>query len=165
MRIDRMLRSLWGESEPPDGNRVSSSTALHEVGHLVAKQMGLPDPSSGWFGEFLAGYIANVYLLEKHPEEAQFLDEVTAGMADRIHPLHLPLDQMGNGVGGADTYIWFQVSLGGRQGEVARVQGWRFVEAARTLRATNNASLLTELESLAPGFIAWAARNHGYVPR
>ena len=57
-----------------------------------------------------------MYLLEKHPEEAQFLDEVTAGMADRIHPLHLPLDQMGNGVGGADTYIWFQVSLGREAG-------------------------------------------------
>ncbi len=54
----------------------------------------------------------------------------------------------------------YQVSLQERVGEMASTKGWAFLEAIKTLTAKDDASLLTKLESLAPGFLAWAARNH-----
>ena len=149
----------------PDGNRVSMAVAFHELGHIVVRRMGLPqEEGSGWLGEFFAGYVAYVYMLEKRPDDAQFLDDVTAGGASRIQPCPcLPLDKMATGVG-VENYMWFQLSLSERVREVARLKGWAFLEEARTLRAKTDAELLAQLEVLAPGFIAWAARNPGFVP-
>ena len=92
--------------------RFADLIAVHELGHLHVREMGLDLPP-GWLVEFLATYLACCFLVARRPEDASLWYALARAHADGVNPEHRSLevlDELYFGVG-PDNYIWYQNAL------------------------------------------------------
>lgn len=145
--------------------RMVDLIGLHEVGHAVARAADVR-PSQKWLDEVVASYLAVSFLGAWRPEAL----EVWRLMTDASLAVHRPeyrtleeFERFYTGVG-AEDYIWYQSAFGRRARALAEARGLGFLRELRS-RPDRGADgsvpgLLHRLETLAPGFLAWAAIFH-----
>lgn len=139
----------------------------HEVGHFIVRQLGI-DPQTYWFSEFLASYAGYAYLKAKQPGQA-LSNEIfwTVGLKNSPHPFtrledfESKYDELQQQYPG--NYGWYQLALDQRVIEIYEQSGIRFLHEVREkfpagAPALDSAQLLNKLESLNPGWKAWALR-------
>ena len=92
--------------------RFADLIAVHELGHLHVREMGLDLPP-GWLVEFMATYLASCFLVARRPEDASLWYALARAHAEGTNPEHRSLevlDELYFGVG-PDNYIWYQDAL------------------------------------------------------
>ncbi len=136
---------------------------LHELGHVLVDTYGIRTQSA-WLNEWLATYAGYAFMRAERPAEALVWEGVLQGFRDAVHPEHRTLDDFDRlyfGVG-ALNYVWYQARF---QEQVQAVHATHGVDLLRRVRtafapdapSASAADVLTRLESIAPGFRAWAA--------
>jgi hypothetical protein len=161
---------VQGPTQLDDRRRVDF-VALHEYGHLAAKEYfrpeaGPPYTPMSWFDELIATYFAYGYLAETDPvwaaaARAEWEAAIRAyrpsvvsldwGFMDALPPREL-----------SDTYGWYQTVLNRQAAELFDRRGIellpRLKEALdwRSASSWTTESLLDDLESVAPDLAAWA---------
>jgi len=135
--------------------------AFHEAGHVFAHAYGIP-MSQSWLAEFVASYLAYDTLRAISPEDAALWQEgAEASRAEPI-PTHVSLEDFNRlyfGVG-PDNYGWYQGRFQERVAQVQAKSGLGFIRALKSSGAASErdfAQQLQKLETLEPGFEAWAA--------
>jgi hypothetical protein len=144
---------------------------LHEFGHLANKRYLHPESSRPyssvrWFEEFLATYFAYAFVHSSCPKWAEtsrsewlnFIEGYTPPVLslDWGFMRDLPSEEFGR------TYAWYQILLNLRAAGVYEEHGLDFLRQVRDQLAWDEAgewtmeSVLSILESFAPGFEAWA---------
>lgn len=145
--------------------RMFDLIALHEIGHAQVQAYGL-DSRQAWFGEFLATYLGYAYMRAREPDAAVIWDAMLRAGREGFEPEHTSLDDFNRlyaGVG-FENYVWYQNVFQDRVKEVYDTYGLDFIRevgallAAPDLAFDSSAQLLSALQTLAPGFAAWAAR-------
>lgn len=135
---------------------------LHELGHVLVDRYGI-HTRSAWFNEWLATYAGYAFMRAARPEEALVWEGVLQGFRDAVTPDHRTLDDFERlyfGVG-ALNYVWYQARFQQQVQSVYAVHGVDFLRRVRVEFAADTppataADVLTRLESIAPGFRAWA---------
>lgn len=136
---------------------------LHELGHVLVDAYGIRTQSA-WLNEWLATYAGYAFMRAARPEEALVWEGVLHGFRDAVQPDHRTLDDFERlyfGVG-ALNYVWYQARFQQQVQTVYASHGVDFLRRVRTVFAPDAApasaeEVLTRLESIAPGFEAWAA--------
>ncbi len=158
----RRLVGAAGLSWPDASRRYVDLVGLHELGHALVAEYGIAARSM-WLNEWLATYVAYAFLRATRPQQAHVWEGILQGYVDAVRPEHRTLDTFDRlyfGVGSLN-YVWYQARF---QQQVVAVYEAHGVEFLRTMRATfprgatpiaSNPVLLTRLERLAPGFLAW----------
>lgn len=145
--------------------RFADLIAVHELGHLHMREMGLDLPS-GWLGEFMATYLASCFLVARRPDDAALWYALSRAHAEGVRPEHRSLevlDELYFGVG-PDNYIWYQNAL---TLMVERVQAAVGLDFALRLKSaglgphSDGPTMLAAAEKAYPGFEAWAASLRG----
>ncbi|HEY3531403.1 MAG TPA: hypothetical protein VGK78_19830 [Nocardioides sp.] len=145
--------------------RFADLIAVHELGHLHTRAMGLTLPQ-GWLSEFLATYLACCFLVAHRPEDASLWFTLARARTDGAGPEHRSLealDELYFGVG-AENYIWYQDALSVKVGHVQADMGLDFARQMRSAVLTPDSDTRTTLaaaENIHPGFEAWAAALGG----
>lgn len=161
---------IQGSDRVSDARRVLF-VMLHEYGHLAAKRYLHPESDHlysavRWFEEVVATYFAYVFIAQEDPvwaDEARLeweshveADAPASATLDWSFMLRLPPEQF------ASTYGWYQNLLNVRAAEVYDERGTSFLPALRDQLPWRDAdewtteSLLPLLETVSPGFEAWA---------
>jgi hypothetical protein len=138
----------------------------HEIGHSIVRQLGI-EPQTKWFNEFLASYVGYAYLKAKAPAQA-LSNEIfwTAGLAESPHPFtklddfESKYDQLQQEYPG--NYGWYQLALDQRVIEIYAQNGVEYLREVRKAfpagaAKLDTAQLISKLESISPGWTAWAA--------
>lgn len=159
---ESFLVDLYAEVAPrADAERFADLIAVHELGHLHARELGLDLPA-GWLCEFVATYLAACFLVAHRPDDATLWYAVARAHAAASHPAHRTLEELDElyfDVGPAN-YIWYQDTL---TVMVERVQAARGLDFALRLREaglgpdSDGPAMLAAAEAVHPGFAAWAA--------
>ena len=140
--------------------RFTDLIAVHELGHLHLRQMGLDLPL-GWLGEFLATYLACCFLVAHRPADAALWYSLSRAHAEAVTPTHRSLEELDElylGVG-PDDYLWYQSTF---TLMVERVQPVLGLDLALRLRSaglgadSDGPTMLAAAEQTFPGFEAWA---------
>ena len=71
--------------------RFADLIAVHELGHLHVREMGLDLPS-GWLCEFMATYLACCFLVAHRPEDAALWYTLSRAHAEGVSPEHRSLE-------------------------------------------------------------------------
>ena len=152
-----------GQSWPSASRRYVDFVGLHELGHTLVKAYGI-QVRSMWFNEWLATYVGYTWLRAARPADARLWEGVLQGYRDAVRPQHRSLeafDRLYFGVG-AQNYVWYQARF---QQSVQAVHAEKGVAFLRQLKqafprggspVVSRDDLLKRLETLAPGFHAWA---------
>jgi len=139
----------------------------HEIGHSISSQLGI-DPHANWFAEFLASYIGYAYLKAEHPEEV-LGNEIfwKAGFLKTHHP-HTSIEYLETHyeeipIQDPANYAWYEFALDQRLLEVYEQQGFDFLVKVRNRFPVDGSKLSTAqildiLETIQPGWKAWAQR-------
>ena len=145
--------------------RFADLIAVHELGHLHVREMGLDLPP-GWLVEFMATYLASCFLVAHRPEDASLWYALARAHAEGTNPEHRSLevlDELYFGVG-PDNYIWYQNAL---TLMVERVQVDLGLDFALRLRSaglgshSDGRTMLAAAENVYPGFESWANSLRG----
>jgi len=141
--------------------RRAAEFATRAAGHVFAHAYGIP-MSQSWLAEFVASYLAYDTLRAISPEDAALWQEgAEASRAEPI-PTHVSLEDFNRlyfGVG-PDNYGWYQGRFQERVAQVQAKSGLGFIRALKSSGAASErdfAQQLQKLETLEPGFEAWAA--------
>ncbi|KQW49369.1 hypothetical protein ASC77_11895 [Nocardioides sp. Root1257] len=141
--------------------RFADLIAVHELGHLHAREMGLDVPQ-GWLVELVATYLSYCFLAEQRPADAEIWHRLAQARVDSVTPEHRSLetlDELYFGVG-AENYIWYQDALTVMAVRVHAVLGIGFATALRATGIGPESSgpeLLAAADRVFPGFEEWAA--------
>jgi hypothetical protein len=136
---------------------------LHELGHVLVNTYGIRTRSL-WLNEWLATYAGYAFMRAQRPIDALVWEGVLQGFRDAVQPEHRTLEEFERlyfGVG-ALNYVWYQARFQAQVQAVHATHGVDFLRRVRAAFAPNapsasGADVLTRLESIAPGFRAWAA--------
>ena len=140
--------------------RFADLIAVHELGHLHVREMGLELPQ-GWLGEFVATYLSYSFLSAHRPTDAELWLRLSREHADAATPAHRSLEDLDEvyfGVG-PDNYIWYQNTLSVMVDAVHSQRGIHFALALRSASLTSEsdtAATLAAAEAICPGFQKWA---------
>lgn len=150
--------SAFGSRESAE--RFADLIAVHELGHLHVREMGLDLPS-GWLSEFLATYLSCCFLVTHRPEDAAVWYALSRAHCEGTTPEHRSLevlDELYFDVG-PDNYIWYQNAL---TLMVERVQPVLGLDFALRLRSSglgplsDGPTMLAAADTIHPGFEEWA---------
>lgn len=144
-----------------DGETLNLGLTFHEIGHVVAEQIGLRS-GNFWIEELIANLFLAAYVRAEHPELSGILAGVPAGFSNPG-----PFDQLFDfdtfyAAGGLENYAWFQFRLAlladrmaGTTAFPALIAGMRqaFPAEQVAIRRTVAWTLAT-LEAIAPGSTA-----------
>ncbi len=166
---------LMVEGRDPDvARRLVDFVALHENGHIAAKEYFRPGDSVDyipvqWFRELVATYFAYCYIATADPAWAESSRAEWARAVAASTPPVLSLDwgfmnEM-TGVELAQTYEWYQLMLNLKAAELFDVHGVALLPALKRLpwdRSRDWASVfvIDSLDPIDPGLSQWA-RNFG----
>ena len=126
---------LWDLAAAP----LNTAFALHEVGHLIARDLGIASTSS-WINELIANVIMAGYVRAERPDLAGFQNGLPPRFADAGHYRRLAeFDALYFSMG-QFNYLWFQF-------QIARIADYL---AADTDFATLIAGLAREFPAAAP---------------
>lgn len=175
--------SLYGGDGAP-GGRIGDVIRLHELGHAVAAAYlypaGFADarPPVRWFDELVASYLAHAYMRERKPELADFAEALAGDIIRQGAPHFTTLeayerhyDSYISAPQGGGTLGWYQNVFNRRAAELYDEHGLDFFDAIRKrlpwmrYEVWTTASLLGDLDGIAPGFITWAALLAEFTPR
>lgn len=140
--------------------RFADLIAVHELGHLHVREMGLELPQ-GWLSEFLATYLECCFLTARRGEDAVLWYSLSRAHAEGFTPEHRSLevlDELYFDVG-PDDYIWYQNTLTLMIERVVPDLGLDFplrLRAASLGPDSDTATTLAAAERIHPGFEAWA---------
>jgi hypothetical protein len=139
----------------------------HEIGHSIIPQLGI-DPQTKWFNEFLASYVGYAYLKARDPGQA-LSNEIfwTLGLKNSPHPFtklddfESKYDELQEKDPG--NYGWYQLALDQRVTEIYGQSGVDYLREVQKQLPTggpklDSAQLLNKLETISPGWKAWAVR-------
>lgn len=156
-----------------EAGHLNQTLTLHEVGHVIAYDIGLWSQSH-WVNELMANVFLAGYLRARHPDDRALLEGVPPGFEDAGRTKHLvDLDRLYAGVG-LDNYAWFQFRLAEIADHLAADAD--FATLIRALREAfpsgetggNNVPTPEEsfrrLEAITPGIGAMAAGLVGRPP-
>jgi hypothetical protein len=161
---------IRGSDEVANRRRVNF-IALHEFGHLAAKHyyrpssIGEPVPVS-WLNELLATYFAFSFIQSTDSEWARAIRAEWKNEVKQYTPGTISLDWgfmnelPPNEV--ARTYAWYQNVLNLRAAEIHDESGFAFLQDLKKGLSWDNVdhwtndSVLSQLESISPGFMEWA---------
>ncbi len=147
---------------------------FHEVGHVYASAAIYPESLGGelpvrWFDEFLASYLAMAFLESASPTRASIWRDYVGQASQMPAPRYSSLADFEaeyygflGSPDGAPNYGWYQAVFAQRVAEVYSERGADFmldVQAALEElppKDWTTESILTALESIAPGMQAWA---------
>ena len=158
---------------PVEAGRLVGMIGFHEFGHAIVEQClyqpaGVTKPSVLWFHEFLATYFGLGYLW--HTDNP--LVNAMAKPSEDYLPPHSSLIEFGDPAirrgffrtqAGFVNYNWYEYRIAERAKAVFDKQGMGFIERVRTELPWDrqdewtSENLLTWLEKIEPGFVAWAA--------
>jgi hypothetical protein len=145
--------------------RFADLIAVHELGHLHVREMGLNLPS-GWLAEFMATYLACCFFVAHRPEDAALWYALSRAHAEGTSPEHRSLailDELYFGVG-PENYIWYQNTLTLMVERVQAALGLDFVLQLRSSGLgpeSDSPTMLAAAEKAYPGFEEWAAALRG----
>ncbi len=137
----------------------------HEFGHTLVDRLKL-NPRSFWLGELLATYAGHAFIMEKRPELAGPNRLFNLAVANGPHP-HTSLKYLDDNYHTLVTknpanYGWYQGRIFERAEAVYRQEGRGFFDKVRAAFASRNPKtheeVLDTLESISPGWKAWAAK-------
>lgn len=184
MGVPASLRAgvlITGPDEQADLRRVRF-VMLHEYGHLAARRHLHPGgdqlySSVRWFEELLATYFAYAFLQQSDPKWARAARQEWRELVDADPPASATLDwsfmfQLPPREFGR-TYAWYQNLLNLRAASIHSEHGVAFLDQVRDRLPWSSAdewtteTLLPLLDSIAPGFQAWAdgLEDGSYVTR
>jgi hypothetical protein len=155
---------------PADARYLVDFVALHEYGHVAAKEYYRPGDTAdyipvGWFRELVATYFAYSYVASTDADWAAAVKRVAAAGVAGFNPKVLSLDWrfMGamSGRELSDTYAWYQFTLNLRAIELYEKHGLPLIPALRRLpwdhsRTWTNETFLTALDEVNPELATWA---------
>jgi len=166
---------LWeraGLASRVDITRVVDVIGRHEFGHalnvryLYVLAPGVESLSVQWFDEFMATYFGQGHLWHTQGFDA---DPIEPRLISDTIPRYTTLREFeeqrayfGTPEGFAN-YAWYQAQFAGRAREVFQKQGVDFIRRVReelpwdTYSSWTVDDLLTWLERIEPGFVAWAS--------
>lgn len=136
----------------------------HEFGHTLVHKLGL-DPRSFWLGELLATYAGYAFIMERRPKLAAPNRLFNLSVANGPHPQtslkYLDENYRTLATKNPANYGWYQGRIFERAEVVYRQEGLGFFAKVRTAFAARNPKtheeVLDTLESISPGWKAWAA--------
>ncbi len=160
---------IYGPTAQANRRRVDF-VLLHEHGHIAAKEYFRPSDQQDylpvkWFDELLATYFAYAFVRASDAAWAKAARAAWQGEVQGYTPSVISLDWSfmntlpGNEL--ARTYAWYQFMLNLRAAEIYDQHGLGFLRALKEQlpwKDSGNwttASLLPQLEEIAPGFQAW----------
>jgi hypothetical protein len=149
-----------------DGVRLAADSIMyHELGHIFASAYGIGDQNL-WFGEFVAAYFAEAYKADVKPDprEPVFERLLGYGSDDSSPPTYTALEDMERVYGNMEpaNYGWYQGQFTSRARAVYNAKGFAFLHDLKTVLPKSAgerlpvAEVLSRLEQISPGFVAWA---------
>jgi len=137
----------------------------HEIGHSIIRQLGI-DPQTRWFDEFLATYTAYVYLNAGYPKYALGMEMMWRVDFLNLTHAHTSLDYFETNYHELvskepGNYGWYQSAFGKRALAIYPQEGPGFLDKIRKDFSSggpklDNAQVLDKLETINPGWKAWA---------
>ena len=163
--------------EPVVAKRLVDFVALHEYGHIAAKEYFRPGDRADyipvqWFRELIATYFAYSYIATGDPAWARASraewETAVAASAPPVLSLDWGFMNEMTGIELAQTYEWYQLMLNLKAAELFDVHGVALLPALKRLpwnqsRDWTSAVVVESLQSIDAGLADWA-RNFG-VPR
>ena len=142
-----------------------SLIGFHELGHVYARESGLPHPEK-WIFEFNATYLAYAFLQQERPDWAEFWTAACGILAERLQPRHRTLDRFEELYVrvGTESYAWYQCVFLQRAAAVFASRGLELMELMRAPPGPKSSGMhyLDWMDGLEPGFVGWA-RQHGMI--
>jgi len=144
---------------------------FHELGHQLARVYGV-DPQVHWLDEVIATYFLYAYISERKPEMKPVLELLVR--PSKIRPRNTSLEDFERLYLRVDDYGWYQGMFETRVRELYPKMGLKFLEELRrkfpaaanlpkeqpakgeAARGISPASVLEQVEQIAPGFQTWA---------
>ena len=163
--------------EPEIAKRLVDFVALHEYGHIAAKEYFRPGDRADyipvqWFRELVSSYFAYCYIATAYPAWAEASRAEWAAAVAASAPPVLSLDwgfmnEM-TGIELAQTYEWYQLMLNLKAAELFDVHGIALLRELKRLpwdqsRDWTTAAVIESLNPIDPDLSEWA-RNFG-VPQ
>jgi hypothetical protein len=148
-----------------DGIRLTADTIMyHELGHIFASAYGIGTPNL-WFDEFVAHYFSEAYNADAAPDPRvppfdKLINEPD-GSGPPKHTALEDLERLYSDVGPAN-YGWYQQHFARRAKAVYKTEGFAFLTRLKTALPSSESDrlpvseVLSRLERLSPGFVAWA---------
>ena len=142
--------------------RMVDLIGFHELGHAYATLFGIEAPAI-WFDEFLASYVAFLYMHQQRPEMAEIWEITGGGILRGYEPEHRTLaefERLYSRVGVPD-YAWYQSAFEERVNPLVKRHGFALLRKSKELFPSGTETLpphkvLARLEEHYPGFQAWA---------
>lgn len=144
---------------------------FHELGHQLARVYAV-DPQVHWLDEVIATYFLYAYVSERKPEMKPVFELLAA--PSKIRPRNTSLEDFERLYLGVDDYSWYQGMFETRVRELYPKMGLKFLDELRRrfpapanatkekppngapVKPVSPASVLEQVEQIAPGFQAWA---------
>ena len=161
---------IMGPTALADRRRVDF-VALHEFGHVAAKEYFRPDASEpyaavGWFDELIATYFAYAHVAEADPAWASAARAEWSSQVQSFTPQTLSLDWgFMNALPGPElsrVYGWYQLVLNEQAAELYEEYGVALLPALEASLTWEDAAtwthegLLGALATAAPALVSWA---------
>lgn len=137
---------------------------LHELGHVFTRRYGIAPPNL-WLDELLATAFAHAFMAGARPALLPLWSGAMQGYLDAVQPAHRTLQDFERLYFrvGSFNYVWYQAQFQQRVATLHAAQGLAALAALRDafppppppVRPDPD-TLLARLETLAPGWQAWA---------
>lgn len=155
-----------GVSYADNARRMTDLIGFHELGHGYTTAYGV-QTHARWFSEFMATYMAYAFLERMRPPLARGWEAMLQAKLDAPRPTHTSLatfDSLYIRVG-PENYNWYQAAFALQAAEVFRAEGLGFLPKVRAAFPVQPGAprlsgdeVMARLETLHPGFRAWADR-------
>jgi hypothetical protein len=153
-------------------SRVTLQTAYHEAGHTLAYEYGI-GKTSYFLAEILANFFAHAYSKARDPQTAAAADgvihmSVPPGAYTSLEDFEAHREDMFKTKSGPANYDWYQLQFGLRAAEIYDQQGLAFLPKVKSAFPKDTPELsvdetLARLETVSPGFQAWAKKLSQYT--
>lgn len=158
---DNMGKSL-SDSEEELIDQFITFIGFHELGHIYSKELGIKY-NYKWVYEFIATYLAYLYLDNHQPEFAESWFKISNKLFSKIQPKYTSLSDFEKLYVkvGVENYAWYQVVFLLRVKEVIEEADAKFVNhlLEAELKGENENLGLDRMEKVHPGFYRWAENN------
>lgn len=153
-----------GASFAENAGRMTDLIGYHELGHGYTGAYGIR-PHTRWFSELLATYMAYAFLHRMRPPLARGWEAMLQAKLEAPAPAHTSLadfERLYIRVG-PENYNWYQAAFARQAAEVFHAQGLGFLTRVREAfpaggEQLDSDAVLARLETIHPGFRAWADR-------
>jgi hypothetical protein len=133
---------------------------FHELGHALSEAYGISYRHCRWLNEFVASYFAYAFVSEKRPEAKQVFE--LCGRPSKARPKNTTLEDFERLYVRVDDYGWYQGMFEIRVQELYSDMGLKFLADLKAKFPSKSESkespevVVDKMESIAPGFRAWA---------